>query len=254
MNRSTKIAFIVSFLLHISIICLAGFDHTPPPTKKVEISLEIDQSKHETPICKKGPAKEAKKKPVKKIVERKEIIKKKKEITRVVKKKEVHRIEKTPEPIMHSEPARCTHEVPLQPEKGVVAADNPEPQSPLAQEEKAEKIRLSLAKKGDSDGGSSSLIQWYLGLIWQKIEEAKVYPETARRNNQEGTVKVQFLVWKDGRTKEISIVKSSGKNVLDRASLETIKMASPFPPIPPLLELEEINVKIPIVFELERRG
>ena len=236
MNRSVKVGFIISFLLHLSVFCLVGFDHNPPPTKKIEISLVMDQTKQETPIAKKDPAK------------KKRVIKKKK---RVIKKKKRTPMEKRkvlkdmPEPIIDPRPDYCLRDDFSLCKRKCVALNNPELRLPQFQKEEL--------PQGEVASGKSSLIQWYLGLIWQKIEEAKVYPETARRNNQEGMVKVQFLILKNGKVKEVAIIKSSGRDPLDQATLETIEKATPFPPIPPLLELEEINVKIPIVFELERR-
>ena len=226
MVKSTNIAFIISLLFHSSIFCLAGFDHQSCPTKKVEISLEIDQSKQEAPVAKKDP------------VKKKRVVKKK---TPPVKRKTLN----IPKPILDPQPNYCLRDTLLLPEKKCIALNNSKPRLPQFQKEEIHKEDLA--------SGRSSLIQWYLGLIWQKVEEAKVYPEKARKNNQQGVVKVQFLVREDGQIKEVEIIESPGRILLDQASLDTIKKAAPFPPIPPFLEMKEINVKIPIVFELERR-
>jgi Biopolymer transport protein len=73
MSKSTKIAFIISLLLHISIFCLTGSGSTPPPTKKIEISLVMNQSKSEEQVVSKEPVKEIKRRPVKKVVVKKKV-------------------------------------------------------------------------------------------------------------------------------------------------------------------------------------
>jgi TonB family C-terminal domain len=95
------------------------------------------------------------------------------------------------------------------------------------------------------------LIQWYLGLIQQKIEEAKVYPEKARRNNQEGKVLVEFSILSGGMLKKATIIDSSKRRLLDRAALDTIGRAAPFSPIPTSLKMNEMTIRMPIVFDLE---
>ncbi len=228
MIKSTNIAFIISLLFHSSIFCLAGFDHRSCPTKKVEISLVMDQSKQEAPVAKKDP------------VKKKKVVKKKK--TSPVKRTTLKDI---PKPILDPRPNYCLRDSLLLPKKRCIALNNSKPLLPQFQKEEIH--------NEDFASGRSSLIQWYLGLIWQKVEEAKVYPEKARKNNQQGVVKVQFLVREDGQVREVEIIESPGKILLDQASLDTIEKAAPFPPIPPFLDMKEINVKIPIVFKLERR-
>ena len=68
-----------------------------------------------------------------------------------------------------------------------------------------------------------------LRQIRRRIEEAKIYPEDARREGIQGTVDVRFRVAADGSVEQSEIVRSSGSRLLDEASLRTIRQAAPFP-------------------------
>jgi protein TonB len=59
----------------------------------------------------------------------------------------------------------------------------------------------------------------------------------------EGVTEVQFRITRDGTVEGVTVVKSSGFPLLDRASVETIKRAAPFPPIPG-------TIRVPISYRL----
>lgn len=79
-------------------------------------------------------------------------------------------------------------------------------------------------------GGGGRGGDWRL-LLLKRIEEAKRYPDQARRLGMEGVAEVEFRVAGDGSVESVTVVKSSGFPLLDRASIETIKRAAPFPPV-----------------------
>lgn len=93
---------------------------------------------------------------------------------------------------------------------------------------------------GERSGGSGTA--WFQ-LLRQRIERAKRYPAQARRWGMEGTAEVQFRIAGDGGVQGVTIVKSSGSAILDRASVETIKRAAPFPVI-------SGAIRIPISYRL----
>lgn len=49
------------------------------------------------------------------------------------------------------------------------------------------------------------------------------YPYLARRNQWEGVTRLEILVQADGRVGEITVIQSSGYQVLDRAAVKTVK-------------------------------
>ncbi|RUM40841.1 MAG: hypothetical protein DSY34_04615 [Desulfurobacterium sp.] len=93
----------------------------------------------------------------------------------------------------------------------------------------------------------------YVSLIIREIERRKFYPPLARRFGIEGKVVVRIVVDRGGKLKEVSVVKSSGNKILDRAALKLIKKCD-FPPLPSEYQKETFDVEIPIRYELKSDG
>jgi protein TonB len=91
-----------------------------------------------------------------------------------------------------------------------------------------------------SPGGESDAV---LSSILRKLEAAKRYPRIARMMRVEGTAVVRFKLNSEGRVETVEIVDSSGSEILDKASLETVHAAAPFP-------YKEGWLKVGIVFKI----
>ena len=89
----------------------------------------------------------------------------------------------------------------------------------------------------------------YLNKIRSLIEENKKYPFIARRKGIEGKVLLIFTINKKGYLQNIKIEKSSGYAILDKAAIESVKKASPFPELP--LKKERIIMKLSVCFDLK---
>lgn len=72
----------------------------------------------------------------------------------------------------------------------------------------------------------------YPGKIVSKLRRALRYPAEAKRNKLRGEVRVAFTVSAGGGVGGVRIVRSSGSPVLDKAAIETVRRAAPFPAIP----------------------
>ena len=90
----------------------------------------------------------------------------------------------------------------------------------------------------------------FLELIRNKIENAKMYPHWAREAGYEGITKIRFAILSDGQLGEVSIVDSSGYDILDNAAIAAIEKAAPFPPLPNSLNQDILRIELPIVFRL----
>jgi len=77
------------------------------------------------------------------------------------------------------------------------------------------------------------------------VQKKAMYPKIAQQRSWEGQVVISFVVLSDGSAKEIKVVTSSGRDILDRSAVEAVKSASPFPRPPAELEL-----KMPITYKL----
>jgi protein TonB len=90
----------------------------------------------------------------------------------------------------------------------------------------------------------------YLEMVRLKIERHKKYPETARVKQIEGFVTVRFVITAQGDVLNIEIIKSSRQMSLDKAALNAIHAAAPFPRPPQHLFKGEIPLELTIAFEL----
>lgn len=64
--------------------------------------------------------------------------------------------------------------------------------------------------------------------IRKAIEKALLYPLFAKKRGLEGTVLTEFTVNAKGYPEDISIIESSGYNILDRAAKEALLKSAPF--------------------------
>ncbi|MFQ6042650.1 MAG: energy transducer TonB [Candidatus Poribacteria bacterium] len=90
----------------------------------------------------------------------------------------------------------------------------------------------------------------FLELIRKKIENARIYPSWAREAGYEGTTKIRFAILSNGELEEVSIVDSSGYDILDNAAIAAIEKAAPFPPLPDSLNRDILQIELPIAFRL----
>jgi protein TonB len=85
----------------------------------------------------------------------------------------------------------------------------------------------------------------HLGTIRRQIEQAKVYPDAARREGMQGTVELRFRIAGDGSVEAIEVVRSSGHRLLDEASAQTVRRAGPYPVLAGW-------IRIPLSYRLDR--
>ena len=82
--------------------------------------------------------------------------------------------------------------------------------------------------------------------LWQVIRKFSQYLPDLRQKNEGGTVVLRFVIARDGRLMDASIVQSSGVIALDRGLLESLKAASPYPPLPPEIPGNQVVFTQPI--------
>ena len=58
------------------------------------------------------------------------------------------------------------------------------------------------------------------------------YPEAARTEHLHGELILTVGIGRDGKVRDLRIVKSSGIPLLDQAAERIVRMAAPFPPLP----------------------
>jgi len=73
----------------------------------------------------------------------------------------------------------------------------------------------------------------YLDTWRRKIEEIgnQNYPEQAKRNKIYGNLTLKVAINKNGTINQISVMRSSGKKILDDAAIKIVRLAAPFNPL-----------------------
>jgi TonB family protein len=110
-------------------------------------------------------------------------------------------------------------------------------------------IPMDINQYGEGTGsetgtGDSLFPEGIIGKIRDAIERNKTYPLIARKRRMEGTVHVGFRITPQGRPEKVRIMKSSGFAVLDRATVDIVERAAPFPYI-------DASLEVPVVFQLD---
>ena len=90
----------------------------------------------------------------------------------------------------------------------------------------------------------------YLIGLSKAFEKQKDYPATARRLKQEGTVRVQFTVAKDGSISGAVVAKPCPYSSLNESALAAVQAVPKFDPIPAVLGKETWKMEIPIKYNL----
>ncbi|MDN2568354.1 energy transducer TonB, partial [Aquibium sp. A9E412] len=102
------------------------------------------------------------------------------------------------------------------------------------------------ARQGERSGNAA--VSNYPGKVVAKLRRALRYPAEARRQRLRGEVQVAFTVSRDGGVAALRVARSSGSPVLDRAALDTVRRAAPFPPIPAAAGRASWSFSLPLRF------
>jgi protein TonB len=89
----------------------------------------------------------------------------------------------------------------------------------------------------------------YFEMVILKIESVKKYPEQAKAMQKEGSVTVQFVVSLSGIVKDIQVIEPSRYDILNKAALQAVRDASPFPKPPGRFFSEDVLLQFKISFE-----
>ena len=140
--------------------------------------------------------------------------------------------EPEPEPIVvaEAEPAEPIVEAPVE---EPVAPPPPPPPPPKPSKDSLMKVTRA-----------------YLMGLSSEFEKRKDYPATARRLKQEGTVRVQFTVAKDGSISGAVVAKPCPYSSLNESALAAVQAVPKFDPIPAVLGKETWKMEIPIKYNL----
>lgn len=170
-----------------------------------------------------------------------------------------------PEPVV--EPIE-TPVVPTPPQEPVVEPRAPVPDSKPAEAEQSAlneqpastpsptastSVIDQTGQAGATTGISTANVEAdYLATLASWLARHKRYPRSARRRNLEGVATLTFTMNAAGKVLRYEVVRSSGYDVLDREVINMLQRAEPLPALPQDLRRANMDVTIPIRFELAR--
>lgn len=100
------------------------------------------------------------------------------------------------------------------------------------------------------EAGQAEAWNGYGQILHDLVGQNKQYPQIAIRRNWQGTVTVSARI-SQGRLVEISLIDSSGHEVLDQQALKMVRKAAEELPLPPNLARKSFTVLVPVDFRLE---
>ncbi|WP_137678926.1 energy transducer TonB [Aurantiacibacter suaedae] len=104
---------------------------------------------------------------------------------------------------------------------------------------------------GENPRAKAEQADW-IALVNNHLARRKRYPQEARRAGQEGTPSVRFTVDRRGRVSNVSIVRSSGHQLLDETTVQLVQRTAPFPAMPRSMQRDSITITLPIEYALDR--
>ena len=118
----------------------------------------------------------------------------------------------------------------------------------IKREEKQEQAVVDNRTQGDR---TNKIYQSYYGIVRSMLDSNKKYPLLSLQRRQEGTPIVEFTILQNGSVVDLKIT-SSGYRLLDREAQKIVIKSAPFPPIPKSLGKDQIDLRVPINFSLQR--
>lgn len=103
----------------------------------------------------------------------------------------------------------------------------------------------SAAPAGNSGGTGNAGVPWDVAALRAIIKRHLVYPSVARRMGWEGKLLLSFVICGNGQARDIIVLESSGRDLLDRSALETVSKISSFP-----ASSVDAKVIVPVVYQL----
>lgn len=141
------------------------------------------------------------------------------------------------------------------------AAETPPASSTLKGDGKVASNGQGSGSRGSGKGGESGgdggkvegELQKYIREMVRKVDSKKRYPRVSQENGEEGTIPVKLIVGSSGQVLDFQVMRKSEYDRLNAATLQTIKEAGPFPPLPSSYDKPRLTVEIPVKFKIASR-
>ena len=125
-------------------------------------------------------------------------------------------------------------------------------QSPGNADMTVDGMTLPLGNDSEAVQQDDSARARYLEELTKKITQAKIYPVQARRKGWEDTLIVELEIAPSGKLLSAKIAQASRFQVLNKAALDAVKRAQPFPAFNHGMNNAPLALKIPFDYTLKR--
>lgn len=95
-------------------------------------------------------------------------------------------------------------------------------------------------------------MQKYIKKVTRIIDAKKRYPTLSKANQEEGVVLLQLVLGRSGELLSFSVLDKPPYERLFQAAIDTVKAASPFPPLPASYGKERLLIQVPVRFRMSR--
>ena len=142
---------------------------------------------------------------------------------------------------------------PPKPEPEPLPSDNqvPAPATTAPQVPKIEESPVAAApvQAQLSVSDSNAVPNWKRQVV-ALLERNKRYPAAARAKSEKGTAQLAFSLDRQGKVTAARVTQSSGSGALDQEALELVRRAQPFPPPPAAMPGAQIDLTVPVRFNV----
>lgn len=90
----------------------------------------------------------------------------------------------------------------------------------------------------------------YFASIKRKIELVWQYPQDAANAGIQGELTVDFIIGRDGSLESLQLLQGSGHKILDDEALGSIRIASPYNPIPENYTIPNLRIRAHFIYEM----
>ena len=92
--------------------------------------------------------------------------------------------------------------------------------------------------------------QLYIARLKKWTYKQLRYPPSALSRNQEGVVRLEVSISRDGSVNIVDVIEEAKYSMLTKAALKAVEKSDPFPAMPPEVKGEVFDFTIPIVFRI----
>ena len=132
-------------------------------------------------------------------------------------------------------------------------AETVEPPQASASEQGTAESKTAPPRAGGAEGRAdrAQLAQRARRQVATELRRYFHYPRLARQRGWEGRVVLAFRVGADGGISDIEVIRSSGRTVLDRAAIESLKHVERIPEFTPVPGLGALELEVPVTYRLQ---